>query len=67
MTGSRDFRDDRQPRGGPRQKATHKVCRTREAELLQRDRRKARLVAVVAHENDSPTKIAAEPWIVVTR
>src|SRR3954471_16670085 len=67
VTGLRDFRDDRRPRGGPRQKATHKVGRTREAELLQRDRCKARLVALVAHKTDSPAKIAAQPWIVVTR
>jgi hypothetical protein len=56
VTRSRDFRDDRQPRGGPPEKATHKVRRTSEAELLQRDRRKARPVALVAHKNESPPR-----------
>src|SRR5215217_115410 len=66
MSAPRDLADNRQARRGPRLKATYKVGRTRESKVLQCRRCEARLVALVAHEDDSPAEIAAQARIVVT-
>src|SRR3954469_14986483 len=66
MTALYDLADNRQARGGPRLKATYKVGRAREAKVLQCRRCEARLIALVAHEDDSPAEIAAQARIVVT-
>src|SRR3954452_14120812 len=66
MTALYDLADHRQARGGPRLKATYEVGRTRESKLLQCRRCEARLIALVADEDDSPAEIAAQARIVVT-
>src|SRR3954447_11263076 len=66
MTAAGDPADNRQAGGRPRLEATDKVGRTRESKALQCRRGEARLVALVAYEDDSPAEIAAEARIVVT-
>src|SRR3954453_2850345 len=66
MTTAGDPADNRQAGGRPRLEATDKVGRTHESKVLQCRRGEARLVTLVAHEDDSPAEIAAEARIVVT-
>src|SRR3954465_7765450 len=66
MTALYDLADNRQARGGPRLKAPYEVGRTRESKVLQCRRCEARLIALVADEDDSPAEIAAQARIVLT-
>jgi hypothetical protein len=67
VAGRRDSAENRQSGGGPRVEAIDKVGRAREPEILQCRRCEARLIALLAHEHDSPVKVAAQPRVVVTR
>jgi len=59
--------EDRQARGRPRREAGGEVGGARESELLQRHRREARLIALLAHQDDPPAEVAAQPRVVVAR
>ena len=55
------------PAAAARLEAADEVRRPREPEVLQRRRREARRVTLVAHEHDAATEVAAQPRIAMAR